>query len=210
MRRWISFTSPLVMILVLTSFDLDNHRRVPESLRYFSTSYAAFPLPQDQLPPKLDPPPFTGSSFIGFREALAHKESRGNYLSVNTLGYMGKYQFGKGTLRLMGIHDTNQFLNTPELQEKVFATNISRNKWILRRDIARFSGKRIRGVEITESGIVAAAHLAGAGNVKKFLRTWGDIDAEDAFGSSISHYLKRFKGYDISMIPAEKNPKVHP
>jgi hypothetical protein len=210
MRRWISFTSPLIMILVLTSFDLENHRRVPESLINFDTPYAAFPLPQDQLPAELDPPPFTGLSFIGFREALAHKESRGNYLSVNSLGYMGKYQFGKGTLRLMGIHDTEQFLQTPELQEKVFITNIARNKWILRRDITRFSGKRIKGIEITESGIVAAAHLAGAGNVKKFLRSWGGRDAEDAFGSSISHYLKKFRGYDISMIPAKKNPKIKP
>lgn len=208
MRRWIGFTSPLIMILVLTSFDLDDDIIVPESLRNPNSPYAAFPLPPDQLPPILDPPPFTGLSFIGFREALAHKESRGNYLSVNALGYMGKYQFGKGTLRLMGIHDTKQFLKTPELQEKVFITNIARNKWILRRDIARFSGKRIRGIEVTESGIIAAAHLAGAGNVKKFLRSWGNSDAQDAFGSSISHYLKRFRGYDISMIPAEKNPRI--
>ncbi|MFM1879583.1 MAG: hypothetical protein RLZZ241_2449 [Bacteroidota bacterium] len=208
MRRWIGFTSPLVMILVLTSFDLDNNLRVPESLRFSNTPEAAFPQPLEQLPPESDPPPFTGLGYIGFREALAHKESRGNYLSVNTFGYLGKYQFGKGTLKLMGIHDTIQFLNDPELQEKVFITNISRNKWILRRDIARFSGKRIHGIVITESGMVAAAHLAGAGNVKKFLRSWGEFDAEDAFGSSISHYLRKFRGYDLTMIPAKRNPQL--
>src|SRR5210317_1730319 len=36
-----------------------------------------------------------GKSFVGFKEAIAFKESRGDYKIVNTLGYLGKYQFGK-------------------------------------------------------------------------------------------------------------------
>jgi len=208
MRRWIKFSSPLVMILVLTSFDLDNRNEVPEFLRRNTTVDAEFPVPQGEVTPQIDPPPFTGLTFIGFREALAHKESRGNYHSVNELGYLGKYQFGKGTLRTMGIKDLNEFLNSPELQEKAFVANLSRNKWILRKDIARFSGKRIGGIQITESGILAAAHLAGPGNVKKYLRSWGGVDSEDVFGSSLSHYLKKFKGYDMSMIQAERKPLI--
>lgn len=208
MRRWIKITSPLVIILVLTSFDLDYRNRVPESLRDISTVETGFPVPKGELNPVLDPPPFTGLTFIGFREALAHKESRGNYGAVNSLGYLGKYQFGKGTLRTMGIKDLNEFLISPELQEKAFASNLARNKWILRKDIARFSGKRIGGLEITESGILAAAHLAGPGNVKKYLRSWGGFDSKDAFGSSISHYLRKFSGYDVSVIKAEKKPKI--
>jgi len=62
------------------------------------------------LSPKLD------KSFIGFKEALAFKESRGDYFSVNTYGYLGKYQFGKNTLKLIGIYNTDEFLNNPELQ----------------------------------------------------------------------------------------------
>ena len=57
-----------------------------------------------------------GKSFVGFKEAVAFKESRGDYFTVNTLGYLGKYQFGKGTLKLIGIHDANKFLNDPKLQ----------------------------------------------------------------------------------------------
>src|SRR5690606_13075107 len=38
--------------------------------------------------------PYLGKSFVGFKEALAFKESRGDYFSVNTHGYLGKYQFG--------------------------------------------------------------------------------------------------------------------
>jgi hypothetical protein len=199
------------MIFVFTSFDLDSHGssdKVPESLRVYDPTAAVYPALPQELTPVLVSPPFIGASYIGFREALAFKESRGNYFSTNTLGYLGKYQFGIGTLQLMGVYNASQFLRTPELQEKVFATNLARNKWILRRDIPMFVGKRINGTEITESGILAAAHLAGAGNVKKYLRSGGALDVEDAYGTTIAYYLRKFRGYDISAISPQKNPKV--
>ncbi|HBY67574.1 MAG TPA: peptidoglycan-binding protein LysM, partial [Flavobacteriaceae bacterium] len=83
-----------------------------------------------------------------------------------------------------------------------------RNKWILRRDIKRFKGKYVNGVKVTESGILAAAHLAGAGNVKKYLRSGGTIGFNDAFGTSISYYLKKFSGYDTSFILPNRKAKV--
>lgn len=82
------------------------------------------------------------------------------------------------------------------------------NKWILRRDIKRFVGKRINGVIVTESGILASAHLAGAGNVKKYLRSYGKIRFNDAFGTSINSYLKKFGGYEMSSIKANKRATV--
>src|SRR6056300_462296 len=79
--------------------------------------------------------PYLGKSFVGFKEALAFKESGGNYNSVNTYGYLGKYQFGASTLKLIGINNPAKFLKNPRLQEKAFLANTARNKWILRRDI---------------------------------------------------------------------------
>jgi len=152
--------------------------------------------------------PKLGKSYIGFKEAVAFKESRGNYKIVNQYGYMGKYQFGKGTLDLIGIRDAQLFLETPELQEAAFYANASRNKWILIRDIARFSGKKINGIEITESGILAAAHLAGPGSVKKYLRSWGANSFSDAFGTTIGYYIKRFGGYDTSFIQPDRKAKA--
>ncbi len=152
--------------------------------------------------------PFIGKDFLGFKEALAFKESGGNYFTVNEFGYMGKYQFGKSTLALYGIYDTHAFLNSPELQEKAFILNTERNKWVLRKDIARFVGKRINGVLITESGVLAAAHLAGPGNVQKYLRSYGSYGFQDAFGTSVQYYMKRFSSYDISHIEPVKRPKV--
>ena len=46
--------------------------------------------------------------------------------------------------------------------------NVMRNKWILRREISRFNGLVINNMFISESGIIAAAHLSGPGNVKNF------------------------------------------
>lgn len=152
--------------------------------------------------------PFLGKAYLGFREAVAFKESRGNYRIVNDFGYMGKYQFGLETLKLLGIYNANDFLYKPELQEKAFMANAQRNKWVLRNDISRFEGKKINGINITESGILAAAHLAGPGSVKKFLRSYGNDSFSDAFGTSIRSYMKKFSGYDTSSIIADKMAKV--
>lgn len=152
--------------------------------------------------------PYLGKTYLGFKDALAFKESRGNYFSVNDFGYLGKYQFGIETLELIGIYTPNQFLYNPELQEKAFMANASRNKWILRKDIDRFVGKKINGIEITESGILAAAHLAGPGSVKKYLRSFGRNRFSDAYGTSISYYMNRFSGYDTSVVVPDKEAKV--
>ena len=151
---------------------------------------------------------FLGKTYIGFKEALGFKESQGRYSVINEYGYMGKYQFGKSTLQMIGIYNTESFITDTRLQEEAFSANTSRNKWILRRDINRYVGRHIGGVKVTESGILAAAHLAGAGNVKKYLRSGGAIQFEDAFGTSIRYYLKKFSGYDTSLVVANKTPKV--
>ncbi|SNR15523.1 peptidoglycan-binding protein LysM [Tenacibaculum jejuense] len=147
-------------------------------------------------------------NFVGFKEALAFKESQGRYYVVNTHGFLGKYQFGKGTLKRFKIYDTKKFLKNPELQERAFTALCRVNKWILRRDISRFVGKRINGILITESGIIASAHLAGPGNVKKFLRSYGNYQFKDAYGTSIKSYMKKFAGYDLSHIKADKKATV--
>ncbi len=152
--------------------------------------------------------PFLLKDFVGFKEALAFKESQGRYRVVNKLGYLGKYQFGRETLKRFRIYNTSNFLKNPELQEKAFIAYCKVNKWILRKDIKRSVGKTINGVKITESGILAAAHLSGAGNVKKYLRSNGVFKFNDAFGTSIKSYMKKFAGYDVSNINANKKPQV--
>ncbi|MEO6347667.1 MAG: peptidoglycan-binding protein LysM, partial [Aquaticitalea sp.] len=187
---------PLVILAVLifalfpeTTVDMTNFSTAGLKLNYTVHKKELAMLAENtETSEKIDQPnfsPFLGKAYLGFKEAVAFKESRGNYRVVNDFGYLGKYQFGFETLKLLGIFNSNQFLNTPELQEKAFLANAQRNKWVLRKDIERFVGKKISGITITESGILAAAHLAGPGSVKKFLRSYGSDTFSDAFGSSI-------------------------
>ncbi len=151
---------------------------------------------------------FLGKSYLGFKEALAFKESRGDYQIVNPYGYMGKYQFSNATLKMMGFKDTDNFLYDSRQQEAAFLSYISYNKWVLRKDIERYVGETIGGVKVTESGILAAAHLAGPGNVKKFLRSRGQNRFQDANGTSIRYYLTKFSGYDTSSIEAKRKRRI--
>ena len=148
--------------------------------------------------------PMLGKSYLGFKEALAFKESGGRYYIINRFGYLGKYQFSKGTLRLVGIRNSKDFVKKPALQEKAFFANTSRNKWVLRKYIDWYSGKRIQGIRITESGLLAAAHLVGPGAVKKYLQSNGKEKFEDAFGTSLEDYMKKFAGYDLSFIQPQR------
>lgn len=152
--------------------------------------------------------PYTGNFFIGYKEAIGFKESQGKYRKINSLGYLGKYQFGIETLKTIGIHNSEAFLNSPRMQEKAFIALLAKNKWELRDVIERYDGTILNGIRITESGILAAAHLAGVGSVKKFFRYKGKRFIKDIYGTSLRSYLKKFGGYDTSFIVADSTARV--
>ena len=160
---------------------------------------------------KLRTVPFIDKDFIGFKEFLGFFESGSDYNKINRFGYLGKYQFGKGTLKIYGVSDLNNFIKSPEIQERVFLMNVKRNKWILRREIKKYSNIFFGDLYISESGILAAAHLSGPGNVKKFLRNKAskDFNKKDANGTSISDYIRIFKNYDLGNIIQERRPKIN-
>lgn len=161
--------------------------------------------PDDYLNTKL---PFTAKYFIGFKEAIGFKESQGKYKLVNSLGYIGKYQFGKSTLKALGISDSLTFINSPSLQEQAFVALVAYNKWELRNEIKEYRGKIIGGIRVTESGILAAAHLGGAGSIRKYLKSNGTRKIKDAYGSSVRSYLRDFAGYETQNIKAKSSPRI--
>lgn len=152
--------------------------------------------------------PFVGKSFEGFSSDVGFQESSNNYKAVNRLGYVGKYQFGWSALKWVGVKSKTRFLNNPELQDKAFEALIAKNKFVLRDYITSYAGKVIGGVKVTESGLVAAAHLGGAGNVIKFLCSDGDNVFADANNVPITKYMKQFANYDLTSIPANANAKA--
>lgn len=210
-KKWIYYTSiALITAFITLSFKASSHHNQnvvneDESSFYFLPSVEETNRETEFLNFNF---PYTGKTFTGFKEALAFKESQGKYKLINSLGYMGKYQFGRSALRAIGIHDSSEFLNNPRLQEKAFKALLAKNKWELRDEIEEFDGKVINGVKITESGILAAAHLGGAGSVKKFFKNKGKRAIKDDFGTSLQSYMKKFGGYDTSFIEANSNAKI--
>ncbi len=135
-----------------------------------------------------------------FLNAIGHRESSNRYDIVNPWGYMGKYQFGKSTLKGLGFNVTKkEFLSNPHLQEEAMMALLLHNKEKLQLYIDTFDGKTINGMLITESGILAAAHLGGQGSVKRYFKK-GKV-FRDGNGTKITSYMNKFSGYDIKLKP---------
>jgi len=133
-----------------------------------------------------------------FLNAIGHRESTNRYDVVNKWGYMGRYQFGKSTLKGLGYDvSKKEFLSNPELQEEAMLSLLKHNKEKLQKYIDVFDGKTINGIYITESGILAAAHLGGQGSVRRYFRN-GKV-FKDGNGTKITSYMDKFSGYDIAL-----------
>jgi hypothetical protein len=208
-KKWHFYSSLAITVLVLSSgFKPFNSN----SKSWFSNNskvgkHYIFPS-QNEVDYTNSNIPFTGNLFVGFKEAIGFKESQNKYKKINTLGYLGKYQFGIETLKTVGVHDSAEFLKNPRMQEKAFIALLSKNKWELKTEIEKYNGKVINGTLITESGILAAAHLGGAGSVKKYLNSNGKRHFKDAYGMSIQIYLSDFGGFDTSSIVANNNARI--
>ena len=162
-------------------------------------------------------------TFQDFLNDLGARESGGNYKAFNKFGYAGKYQMGEAAMIDAGyykkpnkiynndwngsftgkdnVYSISDFLNNPIAQEnaqKIF----KRRQWLYLKAVGadKYIGKTINGYIITPSGLLAGAHLKGAGSVIKYLKSEGKTVEKDAFGTSVETYIKKFAGYDVSQI----------
>lgn len=152
--------------------------------------------------------------FKEFAEDLGKRESGGDYTIVNSLGFMGKYQFGMARLSDLGYterkagttgfdnnafawktgYSQEHFLNTPEFQDRVFREHVKNLVSSIKRSYSSSFGQKVYGITFTLSGAVAGAHLGGLGGVSKFLEL---SIAKDAYGTSVADYIEQFGGYNI-------------
>ena len=208
-KKWSFYTSLTLIIAFLSSsfkpFDLETNQWF--LINDNDGTHYLFPSQEQSEYANLNVP-FTGKFFIAYKEAIAFRESQGKYKKINSLGYLGKYQFGTETLKTVGVHDSRQFLNSPKMQEQAFVALVAKNKSELKNIIEKYEGQIVSGIRITESGILAAAHLGGVGSVKKFFRTNGNRYFKDAYGTSIRSYMREFGGYETSGIVADSNATV--
>lgn len=133
-----------------------------------------------------------------FLDHMAQRESDNTPTVINRFGMMGKYQFDPRTIKVLGFKVSNsQFLRNTELQDSVMVRYMRANNSLLDRIIENYEGRKFKGIRITRSGVLAAAHLAGAGNVRKYF-TDNDMNGRtDANGTSIRDYLQEFNKYKL-------------
>jgi len=133
-----------------------------------------------------------------FLDHMARRESDNTPNVVNKFGMMGKYQFDPRTVKVLGYRvSKNQFLRNTELQDSVMVSYMRANNSLLDRIIENYEGRKFKGIHITRSGVLAAAHLAGAGNVRKYFADSDMNGRTDANGTSIRDYLQEFNKYKL-------------
>jgi len=137
-----------------------------------------------------------------YLEAIGYSESGNNPKAWNEHGYIGKYQFGFITRKSCGYGYIRfaDFVKNPSIwsekdQEKAMITLLSKNENHLKEIINRYNGEVIRGRTVTKSGILAAAHLAGAGGVKRYF--YNGNNPKDAYGTALEDYLFKFSGFNF-------------
>ena len=193
MKKSIELTLLTFFMSILSTF-----AALPNIVRYNTTivsSIKAQKIKIDIEVPKTEIKNINQTSL--FLTSIGRRESSNRYDIVNRWGYMGKYQFGRKTLNALGYKNISnkQFLSNPKLQEEAMIKLLKHNKHILRKEIRKYCGTQKHGVYITESGLLAAAHLAGPGNVKKWLRRGKRF--RDGLGTDLTEYLQLFGGYKI-------------
>ena len=160
------------------------------------------------------------STLAAFLIALKLMESGGDYQSVNSLNFLGAYQFGEAALTDLGfvrydgnaydnnygggwtgkfgVKSANQFLASNRAQDKAM------DEWlhvmwgyIELQNVDQYAWTDVGGQQLTPSGMLAAAHLLGAGSLAAYIRSDGKADLRDPYGTPISIYIERLNGYDI-------------
>jgi hypothetical protein len=142
-----------------------------------------------------------------FSYDLGLRESGNNYLIKNSLGYLGRWQFGLARLCDYGIviddgysykwkkgYSEEIFLNSPALQDKVFKWHIEDLKKRIGIGFAKYLNKEVNGVYFDLSGGIAGAHLSGIGGIIDFINNQNKVDA---YGTTVKDYIQQFSGYKL-------------
>jgi len=124
---------------------------------------------------------------------IAMRESDGYQRAKNQFGMLGLYQFSKTTLHALGYNrSAEEFLNNKHLQDTMMVKNLKVNYAILKPYIKHYNNKTFKGVRITTAGVLAAAHLGGAGSVISWFNDDTSEGLIDANGTSIKMYMVQF------------------
>lgn len=140
--------------------------------------------------------------------SLVRTESGGNWQASNNIegsggtGHFGRGQFSRGRLADAaragvipeGVSPT-AFMADPEMQRRVEAWHVRDiQDFINDNGLGRFVGQTVNGIEVTPNGMLAVAHLGGSGGLRRHLESGGRYNPSDAFGTSLSDYMRTHAG----------------
>ena len=155
-----------------------------------------------------------------FLKSLSTRESNNNYKATNG-HYHGAYQLGNMAFKDTGykdkagnwtgkdgINSLSDYMNNSGVQDKAAQELMNKNwgylnakpvktengKEIFAKDLV---GTSIGGVTITESGLLAAAHLGGAGSARQMLRSDGKNMPVDGNDVPLINYMQSMGGKDV-------------
>ena len=139
---------------------------------------------------------------LRFLEAIALFESNNRYDVVNSYGFLGRYQFSPRTIKHLGYDILNEdFLRNARLQDEIMLAYMRENYVSLRPYIEEYNNTNYKGMYITTSSILAGAHFAGAGGMKRFLLNKLDsIGTVDANGMTLRKYMTKFSDYNMEEV----------
>lgn len=150
--------------------------------------------------------PLTAEQTRALMTQIGWSESTFNYSAENRLSYIGKYQTGAAALVDLGyikrdayqlygnravnyatswtgkdgIATKEQYLSSGTVQEKVMIALMKMNH----RTLERIGAIRSSDDQCTVAGMLAAAHLIGAGGAKKWRETGSGADANGTTGAT--------------------------
>ncbi|MBR1424132.1 hypothetical protein IJ579_01050 [bacterium] len=154
-------------------------------------------------------------------ERLGRRESSGKYGALNYAGYLGKYQMGEAAMVDAGYYKKNgnynndwsgqftgkdgvyskeDFLKNQQAQENA-VRDYSKKVWgYIKNTASKYDGEIINGIPMTQSGMLAGAHLVGQGALLKYLNSNGKYIPKDGNGVSIEEYIKNMGNYPVTDI----------
>ncbi|MCK9608031.1 MAG: TIGR03758 family integrating conjugative element protein [Methylomonas sp.] len=166
---------------------------------------------------------WAASEYTDYLAALSAKESSNNPSSVNQYGFLGRYQMGESALIDAGYYqkdltpDTNDWqgvwtgkngigskadflANAAGQTQAISDYNSKQWRTIQPLGLDNYLGQTVAGILMTESGLLAGAHLVGVGGLKKYLQSNGTVVPSDANNTAITQYIAAFNGYNIAAI----------
>ncbi|MGL4488503.1 MAG: hypothetical protein ACRCU5_03560, partial [Rhizobiaceae bacterium] len=141
--------------------------------------------------------------------SLIRTESGGKWGAQNAVtgaggakGHFGRAQFGIERMREAEAAGAipkgttpQQFMASPEMQMAAESWHFGDiDEKISRYGADKMIGQKINGITVTRDGLRAMAHLGGTGGMTKFVQSGGRYNPSDAYGTSLSDYLRTHQG----------------